>query len=56
MIHLAAILEPETQVRGVVVILDFDNLGMKQISAMSPAFSYKLLTFIQVKKLNETEA
>ncbi|XP_054282937.1 clavesin-1-like [Macrosteles quadrilineatus] len=47
MIHLAAILEPETQVRGVVVILDFENLGMKQIAAMSPSFSYNLLTFIQ---------
>ncbi|XP_046675401.1 clavesin-1 isoform X2 [Homalodisca vitripennis] len=47
MIHLAAILEPETQVRGVVVILDFENLGMKQIAAMSPSFSANLLNFIQ---------
>jgi retinaldehyde-binding protein 1 len=47
LIHEAAVLEPETQVRGVVVIMDFDNLSLKQISALSPAFSMKLLGFIQ---------
>lgn len=40
-------LEPETQVRGAVVIMDFEKLGMKQAKAFSPAFSYRLLTFIQ---------
>lgn len=49
LIHLAAILEPETQVRGVVVVLDFENLGMRQIAALNPSFSMKLLTFIQVR-------
>ncbi|EFA03468.1 retinaldehyde-binding protein 1 [Tribolium castaneum] len=47
LIHEAAVLEPETQVRGVVVIMDFDGLSLKQISAFSPAFSLKLLSFIQ---------
>jgi hypothetical protein len=48
MIHLAAMLEPETQVRGVVVILDFENLSMKQIRQLTPSFSIRLLSFIQV--------
>lgn len=47
LIHLVAMLEPETQVKGVVCILDFKGLGMKQIKGMSPQFSMKLLTFIQ---------
>lgn len=47
LIHEAAILEPETQVRGGVVIMDFDGLSMKQIMALTPSFSMKLLTFIQ---------
>lgn len=47
LIHEAAILEPDTQVNGVVVIMDFENLGMKQATAFTPQFSYRLLTFIQ---------
>uniref|UniRef100_A0A6M2DXD0 Putative phosphatidylinositol transfer protein sec14 n=1 Tax=Xenopsylla cheopis TaxID=163159 RepID=A0A6M2DXD0_XENCH len=47
LIHEAAMLEPETQVRGVVVIMDFEGLGMKQVTSMSPAFSMRLLSFIQ---------
>lgn len=47
LIHEAAVLEPETQVRGVVVIMDFENLSMKQAMALSPAFSMRLLGFIQ---------
>lgn len=31
LIHEAALLEEETQVNGVVVIMDFDGLGMKQV-------------------------
>lgn len=46
-IHEAALLEPETQVKGCVVIMDFDGLGMSQVRALSPAFSMKLLGFIQ---------
>lgn len=47
LIHEAAILEPETQVRGCVVIMDFNGMGMKQVTAMSPSFSMRLLSFIQ---------
>lgn len=47
LIHVAAQVEAETQVRGVVVIMDFNGLGLKQVGAMSPTFSKRLLTFIQ---------
>lgn len=47
LIHVAAQVEPETQIRGVVVIMDFDGLGMKQVGALTPSFSKRLLTFIQ---------
>lgn len=47
LIHEAAVLEPESQVRGVVVVLDFDSLGTRQVMAFNPAFSMKLLGFIQ---------
>lgn len=46
-VHLAAQLEPETQIRGVVVIMDFEGLAMKQIKSLSVGFSKRLLTFIQ---------
>lgn len=47
LIHLAALVEEHTQVRGVVVIMDFNGLGLKQIRALTPAWSKRLLTFIQ---------
>ncbi|XP_018329677.1 clavesin-1 isoform X3 [Agrilus planipennis] len=47
LIHEAAILEPETQVRGVVVIMDFEGLSYKQVAALSITFSMRLLSFIQ---------
>ncbi|KAB0797141.1 hypothetical protein PPYR_08135 [Photinus pyralis] len=47
LMHEAACLEPETQVRGGVVILDFDGLSTKQVMAFTPAISMRLLTFIQ---------
>ncbi|KAF7992239.1 hypothetical protein HCN44_001564 [Aphidius gifuensis] len=47
LVHQAALMELETQVRGVVVIMDFDGLSMKQVMALSPSFSMRLLTFIQ---------
>ena len=48
-IQVGALLEPETQIRGVVVILDFEGLGMKQVAQLTPSFSLRLLSFIQVK-------
>lgn len=47
LIHVAAQVELETQISGVVVIMDFEGLGMKQVRALTPAFSKRLLTFIQ---------
>ncbi|XP_066903324.1 clavesin-1 [Halyomorpha halys] len=47
LIHVGAMLEPETQIRGVVVILDFENLGMRQVAQLTPSFSMRLLSFIQ---------
>ncbi|XP_026756903.1 clavesin-1 [Galleria mellonella] len=47
LIHVASLLEPESQVRGCVVIMDYKDMGMAQVRAMSPSFSKRLLTFIQ---------
>lgn len=47
LIHLAAMVEENSQVRGVVVIMDFDGLGMSQVRALTPAWSKRLLIFIQ---------
>lgn len=47
LIHLAALVEPATQVNGVVVIMDFEGLGLKQIKELTPSFSLRLLSFIQ---------
>lgn len=47
LIHEVAMLEPETQIYGAVVIMDFDGLSMKQVVGLSPSFSMKLLNFIQ---------
>ncbi|XP_032668664.1 clavesin-1 [Odontomachus brunneus] len=46
-IHTLAVLEPETQIYGCVVIMDFDGLSMKQVMGLSPSFSMRLLSFIQ---------
>lgn len=45
--QIIAQLEKPTQINGVVVILDFEGLSMKQIKAMTPAATKRLLTFIQ---------
>jgi len=47
LMHEAAVLEPETQVRGGVVIMDFDGLSTKQVMALTPSVSMRLLGFIQ---------
>ncbi|KAL2716043.1 retinaldehyde-binding protein 1 isoform X1 [Vespula squamosa] len=47
LIHEAAMFEPETQVRGSIVIMDFDGLSMKQVMGLTPSFNMRLLTFIQ---------
>lgn len=47
LIHLVAQLEASTQINGIVIIMDFDGLSLKQVRALSPSFSKLLLTFIQ---------
>lgn len=47
LMHEAAVLEPETQIRGGVVIMDFDGLSTKQVMALTPSVSMRLLSFIQ---------
>ncbi|XP_074040139.1 retinaldehyde-binding protein 1 isoform X2 [Leptinotarsa decemlineata] len=47
LIHELAVLEPETQIKGVVVIMDYNGMGMKQVKGLGPAFSLLLLSFIQ---------
>ncbi|XP_058816089.1 retinaldehyde-binding protein 1-like [Topomyia yanbarensis] len=46
-VHKLAVLEPVTQIKGVVVIYDFEGLGMKQIKGMAPSAAKRLLSFIQ---------
>ncbi|XP_078046646.1 retinaldehyde-binding protein 1 isoform X1 [Augochlora pura] len=47
LVHDVAMLEPETQINGTVVIMDFEELSMKQVKGLTPSYSMKLLTFIQ---------
>ncbi|XP_055600300.1 alpha-tocopherol transfer protein-like [Uranotaenia lowii] len=42
-----AVMEPATQINGVVVIYDFEGLGMKQVNGISTGGTKRLLTFIQ---------
>ncbi|KAK7603385.1 hypothetical protein V9T40_003384 [Parthenolecanium corni] len=46
-IHYGALMEPKTQVHGTVIIMDFGGLSYSQAVAFTPAFSQRLLTFIQ---------
>lgn len=47
MVHILGLCEPLTQVAGVVSIMDFDGMGMKQATSFSISFATMLLTFIQ---------
>jgi len=47
LIHLAALKEPQSQICGIVVLMDFSGLGMKQVKGLTPSFSLRLLSFIQ---------
>lgn len=46
-VHILAQLEKSTQICGVIVIYDFEGLGMKQVTNISPSGTKRLLTFIQ---------
>jgi len=41
------VVELESQVNGVVVIMDYDGMGMKQVKGLTPAFCMRLINFIQ---------
>lgn len=41
-------MEPTTQVHGAIIIMDFSGLGFRQAKSFTPAFSDRLLSFIQV--------
>lgn len=47
LIHLVAMLEPSSQINGVVVLMDYQGLSMKQVKALSPSFAKLLITFLQ---------
>lgn len=46
-VHIIAQLEKTTQVNGVVVIMDFEGLSLKQVKGMGTTSTSRLLTFIQ---------
>lgn len=43
----AAMLEPETQVCGAVVIFDMDGLSLQQVWQFTPAFARRIVEFLQ---------
>ncbi|KAL0895024.1 hypothetical protein ABMA27_013492 [Loxostege sticticalis] len=47
LIHVASVLETESQIMGCVIIMDFSNMGWAQAMAFTPSSSKRLLTFIQ---------
>lgn len=47
LLQIASLLEPETQVRGFLVIVDCQGMGLKQVMGFTPSFAMNLLTFIQ---------
>jgi retinaldehyde-binding protein 1 len=47
LVHILAQLEKSSQINGVVVIMDYEGLSLKQIKAITPAATKRLLTFIQ---------
>lgn len=47
LVHILAVVEPESQIRGAVVLMDYKDLGLKQAKSLTPSFSLLLLSFIQ---------
>lgn len=39
--------EPETQIRGLVVIMDYREFGIKQLASFTISYIMKLLAFMQ---------
>jgi hypothetical protein len=46
-VHIVAQLEKSSQINGVVVVMDFEGLSLKQVKALTPSYTNRLLTFIQ---------
>lgn len=51
---MLAVLEPSTQINGVVVIMDYNNMGLKQVRGngffyLKPIINLKLIILDQVK-------
>ncbi|CAH2988926.1 unnamed protein product [Chilo suppressalis] len=47
LLHIVLLLEPETQVNGMVSILDYHNMGWSQVTAVTPSSSRRQLSFLQ---------
>ncbi|XP_014292857.1 clavesin-1 [Halyomorpha halys] len=45
--HIGIMLEPETQIRGVVVLFDFENFGESQKTKLTESFAKRIMKFIQ---------
>lgn len=44
----AAMLEPETQICGAVVVFDMDGLTMQQVLQFTPPFAKRIVDWLQV--------
>lgn len=47
----AAMLEPQTQVSGAVVIFDMDGLTLAQTTKFTPAFAKRIVDWLQVSSI-----
>lgn len=45
----AAMLEPETQICGAVVIFDMEGLSMQHVLQFTPSFANRIVDWLQVK-------
>lgn len=48
-----AMLEPESQVKGAVVIFDMDGLSLSQTTKFTPSFAKRIVDWLQVNKFNK---
>lgn len=45
----AALLEPETQIKGAVIMFDMDGLSLQQTWQFTPPFAKRIVDLLQVK-------
>lgn len=48
----AAMLEPQTQVCGAVVVFDMDGLTLAQTTKFTPAFAKRIVDWLQVSSIS----